>query len=104
MSCLNSEKVWEVMNDLESSFNEITTLSGLIEFIEESLQSNNTQQAKEGVEAMKSFMKVYLAKYDKASRRAWNNTVTKLREHQHSYDYEEISDFLNHENEMIYQK
>jgi len=101
MNNLDHEKVWEVMNDIQKSFNEIITLDGLIDFVEDALNTNSYQEAIDGVTTMKAFMKVYQSKFDKSFTRAWNNTVIASKQQRHSLDYEEIANYLNEENNYL---
>ena len=87
MSCLNYQKVWEVMNELEDKFNNVTTVNGLVEFIDQAVEKNNQDEIRSGVDALKSYMKVFISEYDTASKRAWNNTVVALKQHPHESDY-----------------
>ena len=110
MSCLDYQKVWSCMNDLEDSFNKITTITGLVDFIEDALQYNRLDEAKAGVHALKSFMPVFIAEYDKTFSRAWNNTVIALKQHPHESDYgyeikkptyEEVEEFFTNVDEGL---
>ena len=110
MSCLDYQKVWEVMNELEEKFNNITTVQGLVEFIDEAVEKNNQDEIRSGVDALKSYMKVFVSEYDTASKREWNNTVVALKQHPHESDYsyeikkptyEEVEEFFTNVDEGV---
>lgn len=75
---LEYHKVWECMNDLESAFNEITVIEGLINYIEEAVVNEEQMEVVDAVHALKAYLPIFTRKYDKASKRAWNNTVGAL--------------------------
>ena len=52
MSCLDYQKVWSCMNELEEKFNNITTITGLVEFIDEAVEKNNQDEIRSGVDAL----------------------------------------------------
>ena len=110
MSCLDYQKVWSCMSELEDKFNNITTITGLVEFIDEAVEKNNQDEIRSGVDALKSYMKVFISEYDTASKRAWNNTVVALKQHPHESDYsyeikkptyEEVEEFFTNVDEGL---
>ena len=54
---------------------------------------NDTQQIVDVSAALMAYLPVYLSHYEKASRRAWNNTVVKVAEDDvpYRYDTEELN-------------
>lgn len=68
-------KVWEVMNDLESAFNNIVTIESLVGYAQAEMEEGNIENVKGALDCLKSYLPVYTDLYDKASKRAWNNTV-----------------------------
>ena len=73
------QKTWEVMNGLEEAFNNIAT----IEFLVKELNYNSSSDETTLIECyltLKEYLPVYISNYEKASKRAWNNTVVKVAE------------------------
>lgn len=75
---LSYRKTWEVMNDLEESFNRIATFENLIEDLNDAVNNGDQQSIVDITAAMTAFIPVYIKQYDKASKRAWNNTVSEV--------------------------
>lgn len=76
---MDYHKVWEVMNDLESAFNNIVTIESLVGYAQSEMEEGKIDNAKAAITALKSYLPVYTDLYDKASKRAWNNTVLACR-------------------------
>ena len=55
------------MSELEDKFNNITTITGLVEFIDEAVEKNNQDEIRSGVDALKFYMKVFISEYDTAA-------------------------------------
>ncbi len=68
-------KVWEVMNDLESAFNNIVTIESLVSYAQAEMEEGRTENVSAAIDALKSYLPIYCDLCDKASKRAWNNTV-----------------------------
>tara|TARA_B100000900_G_C20421399_1_gene651097 strand:+ start:332 stop:706 length:375 start_codon:yes stop_codon:yes gene_type:complete len=77
---MDYNKTWEVMNNLETSFNRITVLRDMIEDLVEAVNNDNKNDVIDITHALNAYMPVYTSQYEKASRRAWNNTVIKAAE------------------------
>ena len=77
---MDYQKTWEVMNDLETSFNQIVTIETLVNDLEASVNAQDLEEIKTITKALVHYLPVYLNQYDKASKRAWNNTVLKVAE------------------------
>ena len=74
------QKTWEVMNGLEEAFNNIATIEFLVKELNYAIQVDETTLIEGTAKALKEYLPVYINNYEKASRRAWNNTVTKVAE------------------------
>ena len=74
------QKTWEVMNGLEEAFNKIATVEFMVDELNDAVSRNDTEQIAEISAALMTYLPVYLSHYERASRRAWNNTVTKVAE------------------------
>ncbi len=77
---MDYQKTWEVMNDLEESFNRIVTIETLVNDLESASNRGDIEEVKTLSKALSSYLPTYITQYDKASRRAWNNTVLKVAE------------------------
>ena len=87
------QKTWEVMNGLEEAFNKIATIEFMVDELNDAVSRNDTQQIVDVSAALMAYLPVYLSHYEKASRRAWNNTVVKVAEDDvpYRYDTEELN-------------
>ena len=70
-------KTWQVMNDLEEAFSEITTFSFMLEQLQEAVNANDTQQIIDITAALNAFYPVYINNWDKKFKKAWNEVVMK---------------------------
>ena len=77
---MDYQKTWEVMNDLEESFNRIITIETLVNDLESAANAGDLEEIRVITKALVSYLPTYLSQYDKASKRAWNNTVLKVAE------------------------
>jgi hypothetical protein len=82
---ISYNKTWEVMNGLEESFNRITTISQLSEDLVEAVNNDDRQSIIDLSHALNAYVPVYISQYDKASKRAWNNTVGEVRKIDNPY-------------------
>lgn len=90
---IDYQKTWEVMNGLEEAFNKIATVEFMVDELNDAVSRNDTQQIVDISAALMAYLPVYLSHYEKASRRAWNNTVLKVAEDDvpYRYDTEELN-------------
>ena len=90
---IDYQKTWEVMNGLEEAFNKIATIEFMVDELNDAVSRNDTQQIVDISAALMAYLPVYLSHYEKASRRAWNNTVLKVAEDDvpYRYDTEELN-------------
>ena len=77
---MDYQKTWEVMNELEESFNRIVTIETLVSDLEAASNSGDLEEIRTISKALSSYLPTYISHYDKASKRAWNNTVLKVAE------------------------
>tara|TARA_Y100000004_G_C8791142_1_gene359291 strand:+ start:57 stop:386 length:330 start_codon:yes stop_codon:yes gene_type:complete len=81
------QKTWEVMNGLEEAFNNIATIEFLVKELNYAIQADETTLIEGAARALKEYLPVYISNYEKASKRAWNNTVVKVAESDVPYRY-----------------
>jgi len=94
-------KTWEVMNGLEEAFNKIATVEFMVDELNDAVSRNDTQQIVDVSAALMAYLPVYLSHYEKASRRAWNNTVVKVAEDDVPYRYD-TEELISDEDEVKY--
>lgn len=68
-------KTWEVMNDLESSFNNIITYQVMFEELQDAIQHHDMKRVKEINNAMQSYYKVYTSQWDRKFKIAWDHVI-----------------------------
>ena len=73
------------MNGLEESFNRISAIEFMIEQLGEAVDNEDQRSVINLTRALQSFMPVYVNQYEKASQRAWNNTVGEVRKLDNPY-------------------
>ena len=94
---MDYQKTWESMNQLEESFNRIKALEDMVEDLVEAVNDGETQSIIDISHAINAYLPVFISQYDKASKRAWNNTVIKAAEENVPYrqaNWVEIMDVL----------
>jgi len=98
---ISYNKTWEVMNNLEDSFNRIIALEYMIGDLQEAVDNEDKQSIIDLTHAMNAFIPVYIRQYEKASQRAWNNTVGEVRKVDNPYQkYEEVLECMKNENDV----
>jgi len=68
-------KHWDVMNKLEESFSNITTISFMLEELTEAMDNNRMDAARDIAHALNAFMPVYMDNWDRNFKKAWNEVV-----------------------------
>ena len=106
---LSYNKTWEVMNGLEESFNRIVALDQMIGDLQEAVDNDDKQSIIDLTHAITAFMPVYTRQYEKASQRAWNNTVGEVRKEDNPYrvtenemEYDEVLKYLQQDENPDY--
>ena len=72
---MDYQKTWEVMSNLEESFNRIKALEDMVEDLVEAVNNDDKEQIVDISHAIQAYLPVYISQYDKVSKKAWNNTV-----------------------------
>ena len=98
---IDYQKTWEVMNGLEEAFNKIATIEFMVDELNDAVSRNDTQQIVDISAALMAYLPVYTSHYEKASRRAWNNTVVKVAEDDVPYRYD-TEELISDEDEVKY--
>ena len=106
---LSYNKTWEVMNGLEESFNRIGPIQEMISALVNAVNNDDQEEIVELTNALSAYMPVYIRQYEKASQRAWNNTVGEVRKEDNPYhvteselDYDEVLKYLEQDQNPDY--
>ena len=75
---MNYNETWKVMNDLEDSFNKISTVDFLSEKLNDAVNSGNQQDVVDISHALLAFLPVYQRDFDEKFQIAWKKTVVEL--------------------------
>jgi hypothetical protein len=97
---MNYDETWEAMSNLEDAFNQITPFSNMLDQLQEAVDRDDRQSIVDITAALNAYVPVYIAQYDKASKRAWNKTVRSIhqeRNYNENLNYEEIKKGLESE-------
>jgi len=68
-------KHWDVMNKLEDSFNNVTTISFMLEELTEAMNNNRMDAAHNICHALNAFLPVYTDNWDRNFKQAWDQVV-----------------------------
>jgi hypothetical protein len=68
-------KEWQVMNDLEESFSQITSFSFMLEQLQEAVDKNDDAAIVDITAALNAFYPVYVDNWDKKFKVAWEHVV-----------------------------
>ena len=69
-------KNWDVMNTLNESFNNVTTISFMLEELTEAMDNNRMDHAHDIAHALNSFLPVYMDNWDRKFKDAWDQVIT----------------------------
>ena len=68
-------KTWEVMNDLEVSFSQITSFSFMLDQLQEAVNKNDYNAIVDITASLNAFYPVYCNNWDKKFKVAWEHIV-----------------------------
>lgn len=99
---MNYNKTWEVMNNLEEAFNKISTVEFMAEELINAVNRDDMNHVNNIANALLAYLPVYTENYDRASKRAWNNTVSEVAKIDNPYktsktagvSYEDVVKYL----------
>ena len=69
------DKTWTVMNDLQESFNNITTFDFMLEKLQEAVDADDKQQIVDITAALNAYYPVYTSDFDRKFKEAWDVVV-----------------------------
>jgi len=79
-----TNKVWEVMNDLEMVTSKIVSAREIIDTVADAIQKNDYDRAETLAMAAYEFLGYYLEEFDEKFKLAWNETVKKQPQYQYT--------------------
>ena len=72
---MTDNKIWTVMNDLQDSFNQITTFSFLLDQLQEAVDAGDSQRIVDTTAALNAFYPPYCNNWDDKFEKAWDVVV-----------------------------
>ena len=72
-----SDKTWEVMNDVDQAFNQITTFQFLLNQLQDAVDDNHPQKIIDTTTALNAFYTPYCNNWDDKFKKAWDVVVRK---------------------------
>ena len=72
---MTDNKTWTVMNDLQDSFNQITTFSFLLDQLQEAVDAGDSQRIVDTTAALNAFYPPYCNNWDNKFEKAWDVVV-----------------------------
>jgi hypothetical protein len=69
------DKNWEVLNDVQDAFNQITSFSFLLEQLQEAVDANEKQKIVDITAALNAFFVPYCDNFDKKFSKAWDTII-----------------------------
>jgi len=79
-----TNKVWEVMNDLEMVTSKIVSAREIIDTVADAIQKSDYDRAETLAMAAYEFLGYYLEEFDEKFKLAWNETVKKQPQYQYT--------------------
>ena len=64
MSCLDYDKTWETMNNLEYTFNKIQALEGMVQYLQGAVDAGDIQVVKETTAAIADYLPKIIEEYE----------------------------------------
>ena len=68
-------ETWNVMNDVEVAFSEITTFNFMLEQLQEAVDNGRTNEIVDLTHALNAFMPVYTDNWDRKFKVAWDQVL-----------------------------
>jgi len=77
---MNYDQTWEVMNDVEEAFSQITTIEFLTNQIQRAVNDGDINSVNDAAHALIAFVPTYQKNFDEKFATAWKEIVTPLRQ------------------------
>ena len=72
---MTDNETWTVMNDLQASFDQITTFSFLLDQLQEAVDAGDSQRIVDTTAALNAFYPPYCNNWDDKFKKAWDVVV-----------------------------
>lgn len=97
---MNYHETWTAMNDLQESFNKISTIEFLCDELQRAVDSGDQQKIVDITHTMTAFLPVYTDYFEKKFDIAWKTTVTpvfmSVKENNNTVEkYEEVCKYFD---------
>ena len=77
---MNYDQTWEVMNDVEEAFSQITTIEFLTNQIQRAVDVGDINSINDAAHALIAFVPTYQKNFDEKFATAWTQVVTPLHD------------------------
>ena len=77
---MNYDQTWEVMNDVEEAFSQITTIEFLTNQIQRAVNDGDINSVNDAAHALIAFVPTYQKNFDEKFATAWKEVVTPLHD------------------------
>ena len=77
---LNYNRVWNTLNELESTSSKICSAREILDSAIDALANHKKDKAETLMYAVDEYLQYYLEEFDRKFKNAWNETVTKLKQ------------------------
>ena len=77
---MNYDQTWEVMNDVEEAFSQITTIEFLTNQIQRAVNDGDINSVNDAAHALIAFVPTYQKNFDEKFATAWEVVVTPLHQ------------------------
>lgn len=77
---MNYDNIWEVMNDVEEAFSQITTIEFLTNQIQRAVDVGDINSINDAAHALIAFVPTYQKNFDEKFAKAWTQVVTPLHD------------------------
>jgi len=77
---MNYDNIWEVMNDVEEAFSQVTTIEFLTNQIQRAVNDGDINSINDAAHALIAFVPTYQKNFDEKFATAWTQVVTPLHD------------------------
>ena len=97
------DTIWEVMNDVEEAFSQISTITFLTNQIQHAINTDDTNLLHDCTHALIAFVPTYEKNFDEKFMKAWEKVVVPLHKNKSSpMSYQEICKYLKSQSPEVY--
>jgi len=88
---MNYDRVWTVMNDIQESFNQISSIDFLVYELQSAVDNNYRERIIDISHALLAFLPVYQDSFDEKFNTAWKEVVIPLHQSMKVRDKKEVN-------------